>query len=158
MQKHVTAAQKAQYLADVPISELAKRAAEEEIAILDYAKLIRGELTQCFLLASQCRDHHAAATLGHRLTDLLSFIGRLTGELRQVAPGAITNNMAIFVNSPAFSRLEKMLLKRLAGFPDALRSVIEGLRELEEETSPAASVSTLAGIPVIEARAEHVGA
>jgi hypothetical protein len=148
MRGHVTDEQKAQYLADVPIAELAKRAAEEEIAIIDYAKLIRSQLTQCFLLAAQCNDHHAAATLGGRLTDLLSFIGKLTGEIRQVAAGNVTNNLAIFVNSPAFAQLEQMAIRCLSPYPDALRSFIDGLRELEREAAPA---TALPSVPMIEA-------
>ena len=133
---HLSDDQRAQYLADVPVAELAKRATEEEIAILDYAKLVRSQLTQNFLLASQCHDHHAAAILAGRITELLNFIGKLTGEVRQVSAGSVTNNMMLLVNSPAFAQLEAMALRALAPFPEALKAFIGGLRELEAEASP----------------------
>src|SRR5262249_12868871 len=102
-----------------------------------FARLVRSQLVQNFLLASQCHDHHAAAVLAGRISELLRFIGQITGEVRQLSAGNTTNNMMVFVNSPEFARLEQIALRTLSPYPDALRAFISGLRELEAEAAPA---------------------
>ena len=70
-----------------------------------------------------------------RAVDILESIGKLTGELRQLAPQSITNNTAIFVNSPIFAELQSMLIERLAPYPAALTAVVQGLHELEDRSA-----------------------
>jgi hypothetical protein len=136
MARHVSERAKAQYLADVPVSEMVARAADEGVSLLDFFKIIRGTLMKQFQLAAAVNDRHATASLAGRLNETLGLIGKLTGELLRLAPGTITNNTAIFINSPAFADLQSMLIQRLATHPEALSAVIAGLRELEATAEP----------------------
>jgi len=136
MRNHVSEAEKAEYLADVPLKEMAKRAAEEGASLIDYFNLVRSVVFRQMLLAASVNDGHRVASLATRATEVLREIGRLTGELTRLAPITNVNNTAIFVNSPIFAELQTMLLDKLAAHPPALAAVIEGLRELEERSAP----------------------
>jgi hypothetical protein len=136
--RHVPEDVRAQYLADVPIKELAARAANEGVSLLDYFSIVRGVLLQQFQLAASVNDKNGTAVLAGRLTEVLREIGKVTGELMRTAPVQNIHNSVTFVNSPVFINLQQMLVKRLAGHPDALNSVIEGLRELEARSAPRA--------------------
>jgi hypothetical protein len=130
MREHVSAEAKAEILADVPLREIAERAAKEGMSLLDYYGIVRGTVFKQLIAAGSINDRPAVATLAGRAVDVLESIGKLTGELRQLAPQSVTNNTAIFVNSPVFVQLEEMLVKRLAPHPAALKDVLEGLNEL----------------------------
>jgi hypothetical protein len=115
MRNHVTEAEKAEYLADVPLKEVAKRAAEEGDSLLDYFNLVRSTVLRQMLLAASVNDGHRVASLATRATEVLREIGKLTGELMRLAPITSVNNTAIFVNSPIFAELQSMLVDKLAG-------------------------------------------
>jgi hypothetical protein len=83
------------------------------------------------LVASGVNDGHRTAVLAGRAVEVLREIGRLTGELSKISTLNVTNNTAILIGSPMFVRLEEMLLTRLRAYPEALASVVDGLRELE---------------------------
>jgi len=136
MQNHVSEASKAVYLADVPLSEVAERAAKEGGSLLNYLSLVRTTVFQQLLLASSVNDGNRVAVLAGRATEVLREIGRVTGELSAIGSLTVNNNTAVFVNSPAFAQLEEMLLDKLRPFPDALRAVVSGLRELEGHDEP----------------------
>jgi hypothetical protein len=132
MKAHVTEDQRAQYILEAPIKDLASAAAAEGVSLLEYLHLIRSVLLQEFQLAAACHDKNATAILAGRLTEVLNAIGKLTGEiLRAPAVANVINNNTINVNSPVFLDLQQMLIKRLAGHPEAMAAVVEGLRELE---------------------------
>jgi hypothetical protein len=136
MKNHVSEDQRASYLAGVPLRELAKRATAEGLSVLEYFGLIRATLMTEFQLAANVHDKNAVATLAGRLIELLREIGRITGEIMR-SPGVqnVTNTVN-FINSPDFLNLQQMLIRRLAGHPEALAAVIEGLRELESRSAP----------------------
>jgi hypothetical protein len=136
MRNHVTEAEKAEYLADVPLKEVAKRAAEEGDSLLDYFNLVRSVVLRQMLLAASVNDGHRVASLATRATEVLREIGRLTGELLRLAPITNVSNTAIFINSPIFAELQSMLVEKLAPHPQALAAVVEGLRELEGRSAP----------------------
>jgi hypothetical protein len=136
MRNHVTEAEKAEYLADVPLKEVAKRAAEEGDSLLDYFNLIRSVVLRQMLLAASVNDGHRVAKLAARATEVLVELGRLTGELTRLAPVTNVNNTAIFINSPIFAELQEMLIEKLRDHPPALEAVIEGLQELEARSVP----------------------
>lgn len=144
MSRHVSERAKAAYLVDVPIAEMVARAADEGVSLLDFFKIVRGVLMKQFQLAAAVNDRHATASLAGRLNETLGLIGKLTGELLRLAPGMVTNNLTVFINSPAFADLQTMLIRRLAAHPEALAAVIAGLRELEAKAEPP---------PMIDARA-----
>jgi hypothetical protein len=135
--RHVSDDVKAGYLADIPISEIAERAAKEGGSLLSYLSLVRTAVFQQLMLAGSVNDGHRVAVLAGRATEVLREIGRVTGELSSIGSLTVHNNSVMFVNSPAFAKLEVMLLARLRAYPDALREVVSGLRELEgEEDTP----------------------
>lgn len=136
------------YLADTPLRELAARAAEEGVGLIDYFNLVRSTVIQQLLLAASVNDRAATASLSGRAVDVLREIGRLTGEIQRIGNLTINNNTAVFLNSPAFAQLQEMLIGRLAGFPEALAAVVDGLHELEESqpTEPARAMLTLPAV------------
>jgi hypothetical protein len=151
MSHHVSEHDKAAYLADVPIAEMVARAADEGVSLLDFFKIVRGVLMQQFQLAAAVNDRHATASLAGRLNETLGLIGKLTGELLKLAPGTVTNNTAIFVNSPAFADLQSMLIRRLAIHPEALAAVIAGLRELEAKAEPPPTIIDAHAVEAVDA-------
>jgi hypothetical protein len=128
---HVSASDRAQYLADVDLAEVAARAAREGGSILHYLALARSILTSQMLLGAQVNDRHGVATLAGKLTACLSTMARITGELSGLRTLNVTNN--VHINNQIFLEIEAMLADRLKGHPDALVAVIEGLRDLGEK-------------------------
>ena len=80
------------------------------------------------LVASGVNDGHRVATLAGRAVEVLRELGRLSGELRDVATHTTINNTLI-MNMPIFVDLQAMLIEKLADFPEALERVVDGLRE-----------------------------
>ena len=136
MANHVPEDVRLQYITSIPIKELAQRAANEGVSLMDYFAIVRGVLLQQFQLAASVNDKNGTAVLAGRLTEVLREIGKITGELmRSPAVQNITNTVN-FINSPIFTDLQTMLIRRLAGHPDAMAAVVEGLRELESRSAP----------------------
>lgn len=160
MDKHVDDDRRAMLVADVPLKELADRAAEEGVSLLDYFAVIRSTLMTQMLAAASVHDRHATAVLAGRAVEALREIGKLTGEILRSAPiGNVTNNTMVFMASPAFASLERMLVEKLAPHPEALKAVLEGLRSLEglpsgpDDPSPGPPTITLPASEVQHARA-----
>lgn len=130
---HMTEDDRAMYLADVNLTEVAERANSESLSLLDYLSIVRATLMCQMQMAAGLNDRHATAVLAGRLTEVLKEIGKLTGELLRMSPTHVTNNTAVFLASPHYASLERMLIDRLAPFPDALASVVDGLRSLESQ-------------------------
>ena len=127
---HLDETARASYLADVPLAELAERAAKESLSLLSYLGLIRSTLITQMLVAAGVNDGNRTAVLAGRALEVLKELGRLTGELRDVATHTTINNTLI-MNMPIFLDLQTMLVEKLADFPEALERVVDGLRELE---------------------------
>jgi hypothetical protein len=147
MKSHVSEDDRAMLLVDVPLQELLARAADEGVSLLDYLKIVRATLMRQFQLAASVNDQRAVAALAGRLNETLDLIGRLTGEMLKLSPTSITNNTAVFVNSPIFADLQSMLVRKLEGHPEALARVVEGLQELEARVATAPK-----GAALIDAR------
>lgn len=137
MGKHLSEADRAAYLDDVPIAEMLARAADEGVSLLDFFKIVRGTLMKQFQLAASVNDRRAVAALAGKLNETLNLIGNITGEMLRLSPGTVVNNTAVFINSPAFTDLQSMLVRKLSGYPEALSAVVEGLQELEASAAPA---------------------
>jgi hypothetical protein len=136
MRDHVDDDLRAQYLLEVPIKDLAEAAAAENVSVLEYLSIVRATLLQQFQLAASCNDKNGVAILGGRLTEVLRAIGSITGEvLRSPAVSNVVNTIN-FTASPVFLDLQQMLIRRLAGHPEAMAAVVEGLRELESRSAP----------------------
>jgi hypothetical protein len=148
MRMHVDAETKAEIMADVPMREIAERAAKEGMSLLDYYGIVRGTVFKQLIAAGSINDRAAVAALASRATYVLESMGKLTGELRQLAPQSITNNTAVFINSPIFTELQSMLISKLAAYPDALAAVVDGLRELEDRSASEGFTAGLGRSPV----------
>ncbi len=146
MANHVTPDAKAQIIADVPLRELADKAANEGVSLLDYLSLIRRTVVGKMLEAASINDHSGTAKLAGRALEVLQEIGRLTGELLAAAPVQnITNNYTAIMTSPAFREVEQTLIECLAPYPDALAAVLKGLERLELRGAPLKSLPMVEG-------------
>jgi hypothetical protein len=150
---HLSEDQRAQYVLEVPLKDLAARASEEGVSVVEYLSIVRTTLLREFQLAAAAHDKNATAILAGKLTEVLRVLGSITGEILK-AP-AISNvvNTINFTASPVFLDLQQMLIRRLAAYPEATASVLEGLRELENRSVPQPMAPPL----VIEHR-EHANA
>jgi hypothetical protein len=61
MRDHVTDADKAAYLVDVPLQEMVARAADEGVSLIDHFRVVRFTLMKQFQLAAVCNDRRAVA-------------------------------------------------------------------------------------------------
>jgi hypothetical protein len=144
MSKHVPEDLRAEYLAGIPMTELAEKAALEGVSVLQYFSIIRGTLMQQFQLAASVNDKHATATLAGRLTEVLRAIGSISGEMGSMAVNNLTINNTTVLNSPIFANLQANLLHALAPFPEARAAVVQALRQMDEQTPP---MKTIEHIP-----------
>jgi hypothetical protein len=134
MAKHVSDADKAAYLADIPLDQLKARAADEGVSLLDFLRIVRATLIRRFQIAAEAGDNHATASLAGRLNETLALIGKLTGEIARLVPGmTVNNNTMVLIESPAFAELQGRLLKALAPFPDARAAVVAALASFDAE-------------------------
>jgi hypothetical protein len=136
MHTHIDEADRAALIADLPMKELARQAAEEGVSLIDYFKVIREVLMRQLLTAANSGDRIGTASLSGRAIECLKELGRVTGEISNLTAFTQVNNTAIFVNSPIFTELQSMLIEKLAPHPDALAAVIAGLRQLEDRSLP----------------------
>jgi hypothetical protein len=143
MRDHVSEDDRAAMLADVPLQELLARAADEGVSLLDFCKIIRATLMRQFQLAASVNDAKAAAALAGKLNETLRLIGTFTGEMLKLSPSMTVNNTQVFINSPIFTDLQAMLVRKLEGHPEALARVVEGLLELEAKAAHAPKGATL---------------
>lgn len=137
MKDHVTVEARADYLAAIPMAELAEKAATEGVSVLAYFSLIRSTLMQQFQLAASLNDRNATGMLAGRLTEVLRAIGSISGEMGNMAVNNLTiNNTTTILNSPIFATLQANLLQALAPFPDARNAVVAALRQMDEANTP----------------------
>lgn len=129
---HIEPEIKAQIIADVPLSQLLERAADEGLSLLDYLKIVRNASISAMLAASSMNDFTGTAAGAKRALETLKEIGRLTGELLNAAPvrNYVQNNIS-FADPKSMDRMEAMLIERLAPFPGALQAVQAGLMSLD---------------------------
>jgi hypothetical protein len=155
MKTHVTAEERAEILADIPMAELAERAAREGVSLLDYLAIIRRTVMRALLTASSYGDVNAISKLSARGTELLRLQAELAGDLSKVAVAirqstTTIHNTLTFTQSPMFGRLQRMLVDRLArAHPAAFAAVLEGIAELAAEETPAPPL--LGALPITPA-------
>lgn len=134
--KHVHDDAKASYLAGPSQMEAlhAKAAAEGE-SVLDYFRIVRTALMSSLTACSEAGDARGVAIVSGQLIATLEKIGKVTGEIANIAGTVnITNNVAI-INSPIFARLQAAQMKALAAYPEARAATVAAWRELESETA-----------------------
>jgi hypothetical protein len=135
MKNHVSDEQRVDYLAAIPMSELAAKAAAEGTSVLDHFAIMRSKLMQKLQLAASVNDHNATGVLAGRLSEVLREIGRATGQLGAMAASNLTINNVTIMNSPVFATLQANLLTALAPFPEARAAVVNALRKMDESGS-----------------------
>jgi hypothetical protein len=150
--KHVSDESKATYLCGpAQLAELAERAASEGDSVLDHLRMVRTVLTGQLAAMNEAGDGRGAAHVAGRLTQVLETIARVTGELGSMAQSInLTANFAVFAESPAFMRLQAILLRALTEFPDARTAVVAALRAMEDENAPAVLPSPSTGHVIID--------
>jgi hypothetical protein len=142
LHNHVPAERRAQLIAGpMKLQELAQKATEEGLTLLDYLGMVRSQLVAQFLAAGESDDRQGAALLSGRLLECLRIMGQFTGEL-QKAGAQITTNIAI-LQSPLMADLQGMLLRTLQPYPDARAAVLAGLEELSSRATAQSSTPLL---------------
>jgi hypothetical protein len=132
---HISDDARADYLAAVPMEELAAKAAAEGVSVLEYFRIIRATLMAQFQLAASLNDRNGVAILAGRLTETLRAIGSISGEMGNMAVSNLTiNNTTTIMNSPVFANLQANLLTALAPYPEARAAVVMSLRKMDEES------------------------
>jgi hypothetical protein len=143
MRNHVDDSARADYLAAVPMTDLAAKAAEEGISVLAYFSIMRATLMKQFQLAASLNDRNATATLSGRLTEVLRAIGSISGEMGNMAVNNLTINNVSIMNSPVFASLQANLLHALAPFPEARAAVVNALRQMDEQNAPESAMKVI---------------
>jgi hypothetical protein len=145
---HLTEADRAALVADIPIKDLAAKAAEHGGALLDYYQIIRATLFRNFQTVAANGDIAGANNTARAVLEVCRDIARLTGELLNAAPvtNITTNNYNLFTQSAAFANLQAMLVQRLSPYPEALAAVVAGLEALDAQ----AGSNPPAGAPLID--------
>jgi hypothetical protein len=138
---HVTDAMKAGYLCGPSeMASLAEKAALEGDSVLDYLRLCRTALTAQLAATTEAGDARTAAYVAGQLVKTLETIGKVTGELGELAHSTINiNGNVAIMNSPQFATLQATMLRALAPFPDARGAVVQALRDLDAAPAPVPS-------------------
>lgn len=127
--RHISPERRSQLIAGpVKLKELAERAVELDLSLIDYLQLMRSTLVAQFLAASEASDRNGTGLIAGRLLDVLRMQASLTGELRSA--GATVTNNTLILSSPLMADIEQVLLERLRPYPDAAQAVFEGLEQL----------------------------
>jgi hypothetical protein len=145
---HISIESRADYLAAIPIAELAEKAATEGVSVLNYFSLIRSTLMRQFQLASSLNDHNATGMLAGRLTECLRAIGTISGEMGSLANSITINNSTTILSSPVFANMQATLLQALAPYPEARAAVVMALRNLD--APPPSPMKMIENIPADE--------
>ena len=131
---HVTPEQVATYLlGPSKVARLVEVAAEESGGLLDYLKVVRSVLVGQLDRVAQKNDANAVALVSGRLIEVLKEIGRVTGEVVDLA-AKTTVNVAInatVINSAPFSELTAGLLRVCAAHPQARQDIVRLIRDLD---------------------------
>ena len=124
-------------------AELAQRAADEGMTLLEYTSMVRNTLMARFLAASEADDRTGTALVAGRLLDCLRLTAQLSGELTK-AGATVTTNIAI-LQSPLMADLQSMLIRALSPYPEARAAVLRGLEELSARSLQSAPLPASSG-------------
>lgn len=135
---HVSDEAKAGYLCGpAELATLAQKAAVEGDSVLDYLRLCRTVLVGQLAAMSEAGDSRGCAYIAGQLTRTLEAIARVTGELGELARSTINITGNVSINdSPAFAKVQAVMLKALAGRPEARDAVVAALRSLDDADAP----------------------
>jgi hypothetical protein len=129
---HVSQEQRAQLLAGpIRLRELADRAAQESMSLLEYISMVRSTVLQQFFAAGEANDRQGVALLSARLAELFRLQGQFTGELTSALVTNTTVNNFQFTTDPEFRQLMMEVAEALDGYPEARRAVFAKFAALE---------------------------
>lgn len=163
---HISQEQRAQLLAGpVKLRELADRAAEEGLSLLEYIGMVRSTVLRQFFAAGEASDRAGVGLLAGRLSELFRLQGQFTGELASSLVTNTTVNNFHFTTDPAFRQLMMDVAEALEPYPQARRAVFARFAALEGDDRPDSRMQPVtldvpAGVPVLEQQPteeEHAG-
>jgi hypothetical protein len=157
MRAHVDDDLRAEYLAAVPLKELAERAAAEGLSVLQYLSLTRSILVQQLQLASSVNDRNGVSNIARTLNDTLGKIGAITGEMGAIAARNITINNTVnnVLQAPEVIDLRSAAMLALRPFLDAALALASAWHEVEERAERRQPLRTIEAT-MIEGRAHAV--
>jgi hypothetical protein len=152
---HVSDQDKTGHLAGIAnLDQLAAKAAETGSSVLDYLKIARNTLLTQLSVTQMAGDARVVGYLTGQLVRVLEVIGRLSGELVDVAAKHVTiTNVNMIAQHPAFMQLQAITLKALQPHPEARAAVARAY--LDEANAPRATPAAANG-KLIEHEAAHV--
>jgi hypothetical protein len=146
LKNHIPAERSAALLAGpVKINELADRATESGLSLMDYLQAMVSALFESFLQCRAVNDHVSTGLLASRLTEVLRLQAQVTGEVSKAT--TTINNQIAFVTSPQYEELKRALAEALLPYPEALAAVATRLERLAAPAMPA-SASAVPAVPV----------
>jgi hypothetical protein len=158
---HVDDQAKVGHLAGIAnLEQLAERAAAEGESVLDYLRVARNALLTQLSVTAVVGDAHTVGYLTGQLVRVLEVIGRISGELGDMASKVTVNNIsnvAVLSEHPAFAKLQATVLRALGPHPDARADVVRALRQLDDANAQTGTPSkAIEHLPQIEG--DHVAA
>ncbi len=133
---HVHDDAKAGYLAGpADMARLHERAAAEGKSVLDYLRIVRTSLMSGLAACSEAGDARGVAIVSAQLIAVLDKLGKITGEISQLA-GNVTNINVAVLQSPEFARAQAAILRALAPHAEARADVVQALRALDTAPLP----------------------
>jgi hypothetical protein len=152
--RHVGTSRKAELMmGPVQAGQLAKKACEENISLLDYLALLRAKLFGLFEEARSRGHTFDCASIAGKITHLLEVMAKITGELKQgggvVINNSVSSSPTIVLNDPSIVKMQSIIIRALSKHPQARVDVVAALRAFE---TPAVRPNGHEA-PMIEARA-----
>jgi hypothetical protein len=147
---HVSGEMKSKFLGGpADLAALGEKTAVEGDSVLDHLRMCRMVLTAHLAAMSEAGDARGAAFVAGQLRLVLESIAKVTGELGEMARNHLTITNSVVLNEHEFVRLQATLLKALGPFPDARAAVVQALRALDADSTPAANSAPMAAIPTV---------
>jgi hypothetical protein len=142
---HVSDQAKVGHLAGIAnLDKLAEQAAETGESCLDYLRVARNTVLTQLSVTAVAGDARTVGYLTGQLVHVLEVIGRISGELGDMASKVTVNNIsnvAILSEHPAFAKLQATLLRALAPHPGARADVVAALRSLDDADARTATAA-----------------
>jgi hypothetical protein len=138
VENHVSDATKASYLlGPAKIADLANAAADESRSVIDYLAITRSIIMNALDKSAQAGKPYEVDRLSQRMVEVLNALGKITGEVSQLATTInVTNNVQV-LNSQPFMELQSGLLQVCARHPEARADIIALFRDLDARHSGA---------------------
>jgi len=136
--RHVGADRKLTFLVGATTIEQAReRAAEEGGSVLSYLAITRSVLVGQLMAQAEANSASGVATIAGRLLDVLTALGKLSGEIQATAaPSTVINNTIGISAAPAFPDLMQGLLHISRAHPEARADIIALVDRLNGSPAP----------------------